>query len=40
MTAVINSSHEGWTRILLRLALLQTLAMAVAVSADAQLISG
>jgi hypothetical protein len=40
MTAVINPSHEGWTRILLRLALLQTLAMAVAVSADAQLITG
>ncbi|MCH7717748.1 MAG: carboxypeptidase regulatory-like domain-containing protein [Gemmatimonadetes bacterium] len=40
MTAVINCSNEGWTRILLRLALLQTLAMAVAVSADAQLISG
>ena len=40
MTAVINPSNEGWTRILLRLALLQTLAMAAAVSADAQLISG
>jgi len=40
MTALINPSDEGWTRILLRLALLQALAMAVAVSADAQLISG
>ena len=40
MTAVINPSNEGWTRILLRLALLQTLAMAVAGSADAQLITG
>ena len=40
MTAVINCSNEDWTRILLRLALLQTLAMAAAVSADAQLISG
>ena len=40
MTAVINPSNEGWTQILLRLALLQTLAMAAAVSADAQLISG
>ena len=40
MTAVINWSNEGWTRILLRLALLQTLAMAATVSADAQTISG
>jgi len=40
MIALINLSNEGWTRILLRLALLQTLAMAVPVSADAQLITG
>ena len=40
MTAMINSGNEGWTRILLQLALLQMLTMTVAVSADAQLISG
>ncbi|MCH8254159.1 MAG: carboxypeptidase regulatory-like domain-containing protein [Gemmatimonadetes bacterium] len=40
MTAVINSCNEGWTRILLQLALLQMLTMTVAVSTDAQLISG
>jgi len=40
MTAVINISNEGWTRILLRLALLQTVTMAVAGSAYAQLMTG